>query len=216
YRDIYGSAHHKNWMWSTRSTNCITINGQEQMKHSARAQGKITAFETTEDIDVVVGDVGDSYGSGVELFKRAIIFVKPDLVIVYDRLRTNEPSTFEYWLHAVNEFDLDNPRHIKVTNGHAACGITFIKPRDLTFEQTNEYDPNPRSRVSLREWHVTARTTEKQKQMEFLVVYRPHKAGGGSAGGGVCGKMPGGYLLKTGSADRKLTALLPTDDNATL
>ncbi len=216
YRDIYGSAHHQNWMWSTRSTNCITINGQDQLKHTVRAQGRIVAFETTPDVDVVIGDASDSYGPEVELFKRAILFVKPDLVIVYDRLKAREPSTFEYWLHAVNEFDLDNPRHVKVTNGEAACTITFLKPRGLTFEQTNEYDPNPRSRVSLREWHVTARTEEKRKQMEFLVLYRPHRAGESFASGGVFHKTPGGYFLKTGAADRKLTALLPTDDNATM
>ncbi len=88
YRDIYGSAHHQNWMWSTRSTNCITVNGQNQLKHTAAAQGRITAFETSPDIDVVIGDASDSYGPSVELFKRAIIFVKPDLIVVYDRLKT--------------------------------------------------------------------------------------------------------------------------------
>jgi len=216
YRDIYGSAHHQNWMWSTRSTNCITINGQSQRKHTARAQGRITAFETTPELDVVIGDAGDSYETDVELFKRAIIFLKPDTVIVYDRLKTSEPSTFEYWLHAVNKFDLDNPRQIKVTDDDVACNITFLKPRDLAFEQTNEYAPNPRSRISLREWHVTARTQEKHKQMEFLVVYRPHKVGEDFVGGGTYHNTPGGYVLKTGSAGRKLTALLPTDDNATL
>ncbi|MHC4521191.1 MAG: heparinase II/III domain-containing protein, partial [Planctomycetota bacterium] len=90
YRDIYGSAHHQNWMWSTRSVNNITINGQDQMKHTARAQGRITAFETTPALDVVIGDATDSYAEGVELFKRAIIFVKPDLIIVYDRLKTSK------------------------------------------------------------------------------------------------------------------------------
>ena len=32
YRDIYGSEHHTNWMWTTRSTNCITVNGKGQKK----------------------------------------------------------------------------------------------------------------------------------------------------------------------------------------
>jgi len=216
YRDIYGSAHHKNWMWSTRSTNCITINGQSQRKRNARALGKITAFETTPEIDVVIGDAGDSYETGVELFKRAIIFIKPDTIIVYDRLRTSEPSTFEYWLHAVNKFDIENPRRITVSDDDAACDITFLTPRHLTFEQTNEYDPNPRPRISLREWHITAKTTKKQKQMEFLVVYRPHQVDEDIAERTTFRKIPGGYILTTSSSGQELTALLPTDNSATL
>ena len=56
YRDIYGSEHHTNWMWTTRSTNCITVNGKNQKKHTVQAQGRITAFLTTPQIDAVIGD----------------------------------------------------------------------------------------------------------------------------------------------------------------
>ena len=216
YRDIYGSAHHQNWMWSTRSTNCITVNGQNQMKHTARAQGKITAFETTPAVDVVIGDASASYPSetGVELFKRAIIFVKPDLIVVYDRLKTSEPATFEYWLHAANEFKLEHPRQVQIRNGDIACDVRFLRPSNLSFEQTNQYDPNPRPRVSLREWHLTAKTAEKRKEMEFLVVYRPHSVNEPVVEGGVFHGTSGGYVLITSSNGLRLTALLPTADDA--
>jgi hypothetical protein len=216
YRDIYGSAHHQNWMWSTRSTNCITINGQNQMKHTARAQGRITAFETTPTVDVVVGDATDSYAEGVELFKRAIIFVKPDMILVYDRLKTTEPATFEYGLHAVNKFDLEHPLGIRASEDDVVCDIKFFFPRGLTFEQTNEYDPNPRPRISLREWHLTAKTSERQKEMVFLVMYRPHRIDEDIMTGAIYHGLPGGYFLRMDSSGWKLTALLPTDDNASL
>ena len=218
YRDIYGSAHHRNWMWSTRSTNCITVNGLGQRKHTARAQGRITAFETTPAIDAVIGDAGDSYEpeAGVRLFKRAILFVKPDIVIVYDRLKTNEPATFEYWLHAVNEFDLGTGNMVNIKNGDVGCQISFHCRTPLSFEQTNEYDPNPRPRITLREWHLTARTKHEDKEMEFITVYRPHKTEAGFTGTSGFETIPGGYLFEADSPEVKLTALLPTDDNATL
>lgn len=212
YRDIYGSAHHQNWMWSTRSTNCITINGQSQMKHSARAQGRITAFETTPALDVVIGDATDSYAEGVELFKRAIIFVKPDLIIVYDQLRASEPSTFEYWLHAVNEFNIGKGNNVVVKNGDVGCSISFHCRNELTFEQTNQYDPNPRARIDLREWHLTAKTTRKKKNMEFITVYRPYRTKVGYVGTHGFHVIPGGYLFEAESPSGALTALLPTDD----
>ncbi|MDP6038754.1 MAG: DUF4962 domain-containing protein, partial [Candidatus Latescibacteria bacterium] len=76
-RDSYGSDHHKNWMWETRSVNNITVNGKGQGKRLASAVGKIVNFETTEHFDWVVGEAGEAYDEDVGRFTRAILFVKP-------------------------------------------------------------------------------------------------------------------------------------------
>ncbi|MFP4250091.1 MAG: DUF4962 domain-containing protein, partial [Armatimonadota bacterium] len=99
-RDSYGSSHHRDWMWSTRSVNSITVGGQDQIRHSAAAKGEIVAFETGEDFDYVAGEAGASYPDDlVDQFTRHILFVKPDLIIILDELATPEPQTFEWWLH---------------------------------------------------------------------------------------------------------------------
>lgn len=216
YRDSYGSEHHRKWMWSTRSVNNITVNGRSQGHRTAKAQGEIVAFKTTSAIDVVIGEAGSAYETPLERFTRAIIFVKPDLMIVYDRLEAKEPSTFEYWLHAIKKFDIHSEKNITVKNGDVACDITFLTPRNLVIEQTKEYDPNPRPRITLREWHMTAKTTEKTRKMEFITLYKPHKVGDGGVGGGSLRAIPGGYILRANSSGKKLTALLPTDDTKTL
>jgi len=216
YRDIYGSDHHQNWMWTTRSTNCITINGKNQRKHTVGAQGRITAFLTTPDVDVVIGDASDSYGPPVEQFKRAILFIKPDLIVIYDRLKASEPSTYEYWLHAVNEFKVGDQQNITIQNGDAACDITFLTPQNLAFTQTNEYDPNPRPRIKLREWHLTAKTSDKQDHMEFVTLYRPRKGETKTECQATLEPSSGGYVLKAGLSGSELTALLPRDDSAAI
>ncbi len=216
YRDIYGSDHHGNWMWSTRSTNCITVNGQSQKKHTVGAQGRITAFLTTPQVDAVIGDASESYGPPVEQFKRAILFIKPDLIVIYDRLKTTEPATFEYWLHGVSKFEIRDQKNIIAQNGDVLCDITFLTPQNLTFTQTNEYDPNPRERIKLREWHLTAKASDKQDHMEFVTLYRPHKAQDKVERQATLQLVPGGYVLKAALSDGKLTALLPTDDNVAL
>jgi len=58
--DSYGSDHHRNWVWSTRSVNNITVNGQGQGKRNAKAQGKIIAFKSTPSMDIVVGEAGQA------------------------------------------------------------------------------------------------------------------------------------------------------------
>ncbi len=217
HRDIYGSEHHTNWMWTTRSTNCITVNGKYQKKHTVQAQGRLTAFLTTPQLDAVIGDASQSYAAPVEQFKRAILFVKPDLVIIYDRLKASEPSTYEYWLHAVNKFDVHDQGSILIQNGDVLCDIAFLTPEQLTFDQTNEYDPNPRPRIKLREWHLTAKTAERATRMEFVTLYRPRKAQDEPHGlKPILRTVPGGYVLTAALPNGGLTALLPTDDGAVL
>ncbi|MHC4680865.1 MAG: DUF4962 domain-containing protein, partial [Planctomycetota bacterium] len=128
YRDSYGSDHHVKWMWSTRSVNNITVNGNGQGRRTSKAQGEIVAFKTTPQVDVVVGEAGSAYETPLERFTRAIIFVKPELIVVYDRLEAKEPSTYEYWLHAINKFEVESQHGIRVRNDDVVCDIDFLTP----------------------------------------------------------------------------------------
>jgi hypothetical protein len=199
----YGGPHHRDWIWSTRSVNNITVNGHGQAKRTAKAQGEITAFKTTPSMDIVIGEAGQAYEPALERFTRAVIFVKPELVVVYDRLEAKEPSTYEYWLHAVNKIDVEGQRGVQVRNDDVVCDIDFLAPTGLTFKQTDQYDPNPIPRIKLREWHLTATTPEKSKRMEFVTLYRPHKVRDSIVGGAALRSIPGGYVLTAGASGKK-------------
>jgi len=216
YRDSYGSDHHKNWMWSTRSVNNITVNGKGQGKRTSKAQGKIIGFKTTPSIDIVVGEAGKAYELPLERFTRSIIFIKPELVVVYDRLEAKEPSTYEYWLHAINKIGVDGQHNVRVRDGDVVCDIDFLTPSALTFSQTNQYDPNPRPRIKLREWHLKAKTEGEKRQMEFVTLYRPHRASDSLPDEASLERIEGGYLLKAKLSDSKLSALLPISDQITM
>ena len=215
--DSYGSAHHTGWVWSARSVNNITVSGIGQRKRSAAALGEIVAFKTTPAMDIVVGEAGKSYENDIlDRYTRAIIFVKPDLVVVYDRLVAKEPSTYKYWLHALNKIDVDGQHHIRVKSEDVACDIDFLTPGGLTFTQTDRYDPEPRRRYNFREWHLTAKTQEKKNSIEFVTLYRPHRIEDQLPHQADLEKINGGYALKVKLSDGHFTALLPTDDNAQL
>jgi hypothetical protein len=213
----YGGPHHRDWMWSTRSENNITVNGgQGQAKRTAKAKGEIIAFKTTPEVDVVVGEAGGAYEPPLERFTRAIIFVKPELIIVYDRLEAKEPSVYEYWLHAINKIDVDNQNRIQVRNGDVVCDINFLAPAGLSFAQTDQYDPNPIPSITQREWHLTAATPEQSNRMEFVTLYRPHRVSDNIVGSATLFPVSGGYILRASQSGKELTVLLPTDDMATL
>jgi len=212
----YGGPHHRDWMWSTRSVNNITVNGHGQGKRTAKAQGRITAFKTTPTVDIVVGEAGGAYEPPLERFTRAIIFVKPELVIVFDRLEAKEASTFEYWLHAVNKIAVKDQHSIRVQSGDVVCDVDFLTPDGLSFRQTDQYDPNPRPHITLREWHLTGTTKGKSKSVEFVTLYRPHRIVGTVPGKSKLAKIEGGYFLEVELSDGEFAAILPTDDEAVL
>ncbi len=184
-RDSYGSDHHRNWMWSTRSVNSITVSGQGQIPHSAAAKGEIVAFETSERFDYVAGECGGAYPDGlVERFRRHILFIKPGLVAIFDDLRTPEPQTFEWWLHAPTEMVIGGQRDIRVAVGEAGCRVEMLAPDGLAVTQTDQFDPPPRPRVRLVQYHLTAATDEPAREQQFATLIRPHRAGAEPASGG--------------------------------
>lgn len=219
-RDMYGSAHHTKWMWSPRSLNNITIDSQRLAPHSSWAAGKITEFQTTPTLDLVVGEAADSYRKSedapslLERYTRSILFVKPELVIVFDRLVAREPSRFQYWLHAVNRFDIADQRHIRLNVQDVACDISFLAPKNLDFRQTDQYDPNPRKRIKLREWHLTAEATAEKKSLEFITLYRPHRSKENVPLDAQLVRDDHGYRLSAPLTDGQVVALLPIDDGA--
>jgi Domain of unknown function (DUF4962)/Heparinase II/III-like protein len=217
-RDIYGSEHHVNWMWSTRSVNNITINGgQGQTKHSSAARGEITLFQTTPEIDIVRGEAGKAH-PGLERYTRTIIFAKPDLFVVFDQLKAKKPSTFEYCLHAISKMEVAGQHHLEVVNGDVGCDVNFLVPTGLTFKQTDQYDPNPRPRVKLREWHLTASTPNPKTDMEFVTVYRPYRKKDAKQLTAEVSlqKTRSGYQLKAALSNGGLEAFLPIDGKAAL
>lgn len=221
---LYGGPHHRDWVWSTRSLNNVTVGGQGQVKRSAAAKGEIVAFKTTPSIDVVVGEAGGAYRDGevaggrrlLDRFTRAVLFVKPELLIVFDRLAAPEPATFEYWLHAVNQFAVDGQRNIAARAGDVVCEIDVLAPEGLTLTQTDQYDPNPWPQITTREWHLTAVTPSPAKTAEFVAVYRPHRESQAVPRTAVLRQIEGGYVLSAELWDGRVVALLPTDESTEL
>ncbi|MCA9132663.1 MAG: DUF4962 domain-containing protein, partial [Planctomycetales bacterium] len=221
FRDGYGSQHHRRWMWSTRSVNNITVNGQGQLPHSAAAQGEVVAFHTSPTLDMVAGEAGDCYRTAdgqplLDRFTRSILFVKPELIIVYDRLQAPTASTFDYWLHATEPFAVNDQTDIQLQVPQVGCAISMLAPQGLQFSQTDQYDPNPRPHIKLREWHLTASTPGKRQTVEFVTLYRPHRGEARVPAVQELTRIDGGYLLEADLTEGRITALLPNDDAVTL
>lgn len=180
-RDIYGSDHHKNWMWETKSTNGILVNGKGQSPtHSALCTGKIIGFGASSTVDYVAGDASTAYGDALKKFERHAIFLKPQTIVIWDRLEAPKPSTFDWLLHSPVEIKAADPADINVTSGDVAARVALLWPLGLEVSVTDQFDPAPRARIKgpdgkpLKEWHLSARSKPAQT-LEFVTVIKVSK-----------------------------------------
>ena len=149
----------------------------------------------------------------LDRFARAIVFVKPDLVVVYDRLRAPTESSFEYWLHAVEQFDVADQENIGLRVGDVRCAISLLAPENLEVRQTDQYSPNPRERIKLREFHLTASTPKQTKAVEFVAAYRPYEVDQQAPQPAQLSETETGYALEATLADgRSVRIVLPKHD----
>lgn len=169
-RDVYGSPHHKEWMWETKSDNAILVNGQGQTPHSAAATGKITHFQTSPTLDVAVGEAGASYDN-LKRWTRRIFFLKPYAVLIHDVLEAPEPADYQWLLHATGTFTIDGQGAFW-KGDPGSVDVDFLYPEELAITQTKEYTTPPYAwaKFDLDEVHLTAATTEKRAQQEFITL----------------------------------------------
>ncbi len=216
-RDSYGSKHHKNWMWETKSVNSILVNGEGQKPlRSLDAQGKIIDFHTSKEYDYVVGDATEAYSGRLDKFTRSILFIKPDVIVIFDQLEAPEPSTFQWLMHAPTEMAVDGQHNVTVENGDAGCKVAFLTPDGLQITQTNKFDPPPRPRIKLTQWHLQAGTTDRRERCQFVTVIRPYRKGEVVPSGIEMEELPAGYACKIALADGEAIVLLKTSEGETL
>lgn len=179
YYPWYGSPHHSNWSRETKAHNCITVNGgQGQAKSDITANGKIVKFHHDEAYDYILGDAAQAYKGKLTRFLRHVVHVRPGILILFDDLEAPEPSTFEWWLHALSRMEVDEKgRVVLVERGRALLEVIFLLPRRLNFSQTDEFDPPPEGDYP-NQWHLTASTSRRARAVQFLTALLVYKKGG--------------------------------------
>lgn len=182
YRDLHGSKFHYQWAHSTKAHNGVLVDGQGQVPHSASVVGRIVDSKFTPEWDYVVGDASACYGGRLKRFRRHIAFVKPDLIVICDDLAATNAATFQFMLHALSPFNVDEQgMRLSVKQPKASVTAQYLSPVPLSFRQWDGFEPKP-DRDFPNQWHVEAGTKEKQAEIRMLTVIVPEKAGSGAPG----------------------------------
>lgn len=180
YYDWYGSPHDVNWTRQTKAHNSILVNGEGQPIFDITANGSITDYFAGPAGVYTAGDAAPAYKGRLSKFERHVSYVRPDTFLIVDELAAENPSTFTWCCHALEQMQIDEAtRRITITQGNAAADITIVAPAEVAFTQDDEFGTDPQARYASKpkQWHAYVQTTEKATSQRFVTLIHVRRAG---------------------------------------
>jgi len=141
--------------------------------------------KTTEEYDYIIWNAGNIYvdEAGLEYFERQLMFVKPDVIIIADRLKGKSSSTYEWLLQTNQIASIEKmPSGYEVKKDKASLSLFPLLPSGVLSEVTermveaNDVHGSPdydQDKALLR----TIKLKNTDVETEFLVVLIVNKPG---------------------------------------
>ncbi|MBM3499219.1 MAG: DUF4962 domain-containing protein [Armatimonadetes bacterium] len=184
YYPYYASPHHAQWTWLTKASNSILVDNEGQQARSWLSRGRIAQFATTDYGHYARGDARWAYPGRLKRFDRHALFLRPQsdaeeaVVVIYDDLEAEQPATYQWLLHALDEMQIDEAAAtVTVSRGQAHLQARFLTPSGLAFSQTDQFTVPPEAPNMPNQWHLTASTRGPAARQRFLTVLLPYPAG---------------------------------------
>lgn len=173
YYDDYDTPHWRQWYKQTRAHNAITFDGgQGQVVFEESGQlgpGLITDFEHRSEYDVVTGDATAAYGGALTEARRSLVYLRPNLVVVYDRLASATPRQWEWNIHALNAMTVMSDQRISIQNESQSLCVDMLGGPPVRFAQTDLFTADPINDAP-RQWHGVFSTVEPLGAAEFVAL----------------------------------------------
>lgn len=172
YYDDYDTAHWKDWYRQTRAANAITFDGGRGQGSGKRFSGAITRFESHPDYDFAIGRAEPAYGGAASLAQRTIVYLRPDVVLVYDRLEAPVARTWEWNIHALHRMKEIDDTRVAIANGEARLCVHVLASPAIAFHQTDAFTAAPRGANHPNQWHGTFATAAAHQRAQFVTLMR--------------------------------------------
>lgn len=202
YYTSFADPHSMTSYRNTRAHNTILVNGCGQ-SFGHEGYGFIKRHLSGKELTYVCGDATAAYKptvdkqflsmnaeSGVKetreygvgdaqlkLFERHLVFIRPDIVVIYDILESKQDCDWTFLLHTMKnqQPDIDKQGNIRViTSKNAACVNVFgSEPIEATY--TDQFfspaiDFKKKYREVPNQYHISYKTKTKSKSMRYLSV----------------------------------------------
>ncbi len=136
--------------------NTLMVDGEGQ-RYGADYPGRIVSFDAGREMDVAVADGTAAYGGRLKRYLRTLVFVKPDVVLVWDRVSSEEPRVLEWLFHHRADVSGDE-RLTRFTRNGVTLSLSRVIPEQMecwrlsdvkrtsTYTESNQFHPK---RVSI-------------------------------------------------------------------
>lgn len=135
-------------------------------------EGEIIAYETWPQFDYVAGDATNSWNLGLaQEVLRQVVFVKPDVVVVYDRVLLGTKAKRGYWVAATGQQLEIEGKRFTVRSGSAVMHGQVVLPENPLMQtydpqKPNRYTTAPPFSISYS-WFLFDGRTKHQKVLEI-------------------------------------------------
>ncbi len=167
------------WQWykQTRAQNAITFDGgQGQVVYEqsgALGPGVITQYVHQSDHDVVSGDATGAYGGALTRAYRSLVYLRPNLIVVYDALASGVARRWEWNIHALNAMSVVSDQQISIQNNGQSLCVDLLAGPATQFTQTNQFSADPASWLGWTpQWHGAFIATSPSASTEFIALLR--------------------------------------------
>jgi hypothetical protein len=163
------------WQWykQTRAHNAITFDGgQGQVVFEASGQlgsGAITSYLQRPDYDIVSGDATQAYGGALKKAWRSLVYLRPNLVLVYDRLASDMPRQWEWNIHALDAMTVLSDQKISIQNDRQSLCVDMLAGPTMQFTQTDLFTADPIDGTP-RQWHGRFQSVPQLGSAEFIAL----------------------------------------------
>lgn len=189
YKVSMDDPHRLGWSKHTKSENAILVNGAGQ-PYSVEAGGNFLRFVQGENLAYIKGDASGAYRSketkedyGVTKAWRHMLLLKPGIVVIYDELESQQPSSWSWLIHSLETMKLDaqkNTFSVHIPEATGTGRIWSSQPFGIFVTDTFEIPPPAVSfrnypgmkfkEYNTRQWHLRAENKEKAKQVRYLSI----------------------------------------------
>lgn len=206
----FSDAHNLTSYRHTRAHNSILVNGIGQ-PFSMKGYGNVTRALGGEHITYCLGDASNAYADSSDdpmwidafkaagitqtpadgfgktpltLYRRHVLMLHPDVVVIYDELEAAEPVRWDWLLHSPTPFTINQTQF---TTTHAGQGFTSVaqlfSQQSCRVTQTDKFVVPPDPKLALpaekypNQWHLTA-TFDKCAKNRILTIIQILPTGG--------------------------------------
>ena len=178
YYHSYGDPHHNGWTRQAKAHNGILVDGTGQPIGDLTRYGRLIGFEQGDEYVYCAGEAGWAYSEvKLDRFTRHLLWLRPDLLLVYDQIETPEPHAYQFLLHAERQMTVnERAAAVDAVGEKGQCRTVLLHSGPLRFTQEHEFDPPARRWRDDRnfdmpdQWHLAASTVERSASQRFLAV----------------------------------------------